>query len=112
MSLLHYYMDIRPEWLGLTKQQFDILMIIYDLKINNIPIKAGNVLAEYKNRFGKELQRQNFFNQLKILLDLGIVEKREKATYGLNKEKIKSILDEKKKELNSELVTFDKFSNF
>ena len=104
-------MDIKPGWLELTKQQFDILMIIYDLKINKIPIKAGNIISEYNNRFNKELQRQNFFNQLTALLDSGMVEKREKATYEINKDKIKQLLDNKKKEMTKELERLDDFSN-
>ncbi len=104
-------MAIISGWLGLTQQQFDILTIVYDLKLNKVPIKAGNILSEYKNRFGKDLQRQNFFSQLKPLLNLGILEKRERAAYEINKDRIKSILDGRKRELEKESGELNQFSD-
>ncbi|MBN1156278.1 hypothetical protein JXA85_01555 [Candidatus Woesearchaeota archaeon] len=103
-------MDIKPEWLGLTKQQLDLLLTVYELELNKIPVRASNIVSEYENRFNKKIQRQNLFSQLKPLLKVGAVEKKEKATYGINKNKIKSILDSRKNSLNDEMKNLSDFS--
>ncbi|HHQ45587.1 MAG TPA: hypothetical protein ENN13_05605 [Candidatus Altiarchaeales archaeon] len=96
---------------GITGQQFDILKAIYEIELKRENANPKRILGEFERIHGKPIKRQNLFTQLKPLLDLNIVERKDKAVYGVNTRVMQNILGERRKKFEADLEDFTVFSD-
>ncbi|MBU4406290.1 MAG: hypothetical protein KKB24_01760 [Candidatus Altiarchaeota archaeon] len=98
------------ESLGLTSQQFGILLGIYKLESEGKTASPREINKEYSRTHGKGIQRSNFFSQMKVLQDRGLIKRGRRASYTVEFENIRNILSGKRENLQRELEEFDKIS--
>lgn len=103
--------QINSDWLGITQQQLDLLLIAYDISSNSTVVSASTLLVEYQKRSGRALKQQNLFIQLKKLLKLGLLKRVNRSDYHINISCIKELMVEKRKELKEQLVSFEAFNS-
>ena len=101
-------LDNLSAWLGITKQQVDILKIIYKLKKAGAPASPKNLADEYSKTYSHDIQKTNLFTQLKTLVGKGLVAKSGKAEYVINLDALKGELEKKREAKSQELRKFDR----
>jgi len=94
-------------WLGVTKQQTQIMLIINRLSSNKQPTSPKNICSEFQKMHGHLLQKSNLFTQIKTLLEKGFVTKEGKANYTMVPDIMKSDLLSKKDTMLSEIVQLE-----
>ncbi len=103
-------MTIDSDWLGITKQQLELLLIAYDLGAGTTAVSAANMLSEYEKRNARPLKRQNLFTQLKQLLELGLLNRLGHSDYQVNAKRIRELMTQKRKELKDRFSAFEHFA--
>ncbi|MBI5158619.1 hypothetical protein HY992_00690 [Candidatus Micrarchaeota archaeon] len=91
-------MDVEEivDWLGITNQQFEILMSIYNLNKDSEKSNPKSIEKAYAVLTGKMIQTPNLFSQLKFLIKLGLVGRRESANYVVDVDGITNAIESKK----------------
>ncbi|MFH0861928.1 MAG: hypothetical protein V1875_02755 [Candidatus Altiarchaeota archaeon] len=98
-------------WLGITIQEFEILISLHELEIRGKETKPKAVLEEYSKRYGKRIKPPNLFGILKTLVELQIVSKLGKGTYIVNMSAIREIIQSRKKDFEIEMKNFEGISS-
>jgi len=96
--------------LGMTSQQFGVLLTIYKMESEGVLTNPKSINSEYSRIYSTEIQRSNFFRQLKKLQDKGFIERKRRAHYFVNFENIRKILSAERDKLQHELEEFGKIS--
>lgn len=94
------------EWLGITEQQYNILMAINKLEAEGTEPTPKNIWLENAKTFKKKIKTPNLFGILRTLSEEGLVSKERKGFYRTDMEGIKNTLSLREKELQEEADTF------
>ncbi len=93
-----------PRWLGVTRQQFDIIEAISSLQKRNEEASPKAIIEEAaKLTDGSKIQKSNFFAQLKVLREMGYVKRVSEASYEVDFDAIKKSLDKTQKVVDEEV---------
>ncbi len=95
------------DWLGITNQQFEILMSIYNLNKDGDKSNPKSIEKAYSKMTGKMIQTPNLFGQLKFLVKLRLVGKREAANYVVDIDGIKNAVEAKKEQYTKKIDEAD-----
>lgn len=95
-----------PGWLGITEQQFNILMAINKLEAEGTEPTPKNIWLENAKTFKKKIKTPNLFGILRTLSEEGLVVKERKGFYRTDMMGIKNTLSLRQKELQEEADTF------
>ena len=97
-------------WLGLSKQQYDVLIAVYQLQKENKRTNPSNIIKEYSRVSGRKIKSNNVFIILKALLNKNLLVKQDPAEYVVNLGGFKATWREKEKSIEDELKRLKKTS--
>lgn len=104
---LYSNMDALDKWLGITKQQMDILSTIIELQKKSKEVSPKDIISEYNRKYNKHLQKPNVFVQMRYLMELGIVKRISAGKYNVDSAAIMSQIKNKKTSLLAEVKAID-----
>lgn len=94
-----------PRWLGLTRQQLEILEAILRVQKTGRPASPKAIIDEDADfRKSPKIQKSNFFAQLKTLQSMGFVQRRGEASYTVNFGAIEASLERAQEKADGELA--------
>jgi len=97
-------------WLGITDQQFEILLSIYKLEARGEKTTPRNIEREYLNTYGRVPQRSNLFGQIRQLLGKNLITKERQGLYFVNFDVMYTMLQDRKDRFIEELNEFNRVS--
>lgn len=98
------------KWLGVTDQQFGILLSIYKLESRREETTPRNIEREYLKNYGKAPQRSNLFAQIRQLLGKNLITKERKGFYSVNFDAMSAMIQDRRDKFIEELNEFNRVS--
>ncbi|MCD6523303.1 MAG: hypothetical protein J7K68_06215 [Candidatus Diapherotrites archaeon] len=96
------------KWLGITEQQLEIIKAVQKLQLNNEKTTPKRIEEQYKKTTGKHIQKPNLFNQLRTLVEKGILSRTDSAEYIISYNNIKYEILKTKQILSDEIKEIEK----